>query len=257
MAAGDVITSRYLLYIEAIALEERGRNEESIAVARSLLAALAEADWLLQAIPTGTYGHLSASMAVALALRSLSLLEQADAALSRIRGGQDAGADVHVLQELALLNTYRGPHSSSSAYDREAAGQLVLGTSRARAMVRLAAAEGDHQMVARGEVIEACTVMHLGDVTLATARVRAAAPQFVARPELVETLLMHLVLARACRRVRPRRSGRHAEPPDRAGQSARSRRLRRPDPGRAWAVFVDVDVDDFKHSNDTYSHAAT
>jgi hypothetical protein len=46
MAAGDVITSRYLLYIEAIALEERGRNEESIAVARSLLAALAEADWL-------------------------------------------------------------------------------------------------------------------------------------------------------------------------------------------------------------------
>jgi len=134
VAAGDVVTSRYLLYIEAVALEELGRNDEAVTVARALLAglgddlepmwrakalsvvaesstrlgkhgdaiaALAEADWLLQAIPAGSYGHMSASMAVALALRSLSLLEQADAALSRIRGGQDTGANVYVLQELA------------------------------------------------------------------------------------------------------------------------------------------------------------
>ena len=229
VAAGDVITSRYLLYIEAIALEERGRDDEAITVARALLAglgddlepmwrakalsvvaesstrlgkhgdaiaALAEADWLLQAIPMRTYGHLSASMAVALALRSLSLLEQADAALSRMRGGHDAGANLYVLQELALLSTYWGAALLLIGHDREAAGHFVVGASRARAMVRLAAAEDDGQMVARGGVIEAYTAMHLGEPTLAAARVRAAAHQYVARPELVETHLMHLVLAR-------------------------------------------------------------
>jgi GGDEF domain-containing protein len=97
--------------------------------------------------------------------------------------------------------------------------------------------------------------MRLGDVTLATARVRAAAPQFVARPELVGTLLMHLVLARACRRVRPRRSGRHAEPLTGLGNRRVLDDFVDQTPGRAWAVFVDVD--DFKRSNDTYSHAAT
>ncbi|CAN5156801.1 hypothetical protein BH11ACT1_BH11ACT1_28980 [soil metagenome] len=229
VAAGDVITTRYLLYIEAIALEERGRNDDAIAVARDLLAdlgddlepmwrakalsvvaesstrlgkhgdavaALAEADWLLQAIPTDTYGHLSASMAVALALRSLSLLEQADAALSRIRGGRDTGANLYVLQELALLSTYWGTALLLIGHDREAAENFVVGASRARAMVRLAAAEDDRQMVARGDVIEAYAAMHLGEPALAAARVRAAAHRYVARPELVETHLMHLVLAR-------------------------------------------------------------
>jgi diguanylate cyclase (GGDEF)-like protein len=229
VAAGDVVTSRYLLYIEAIALEELGRNDEAVTVATALLAglggdlepmwrakalsvvaesstrmgqhghaiaALAEADWLLQAIPAGTYGHLSASMAVALALRSLSLLEQADAALSRIRGGHDTGANLYVLQELALLSTYWGAALLLIGHDREAAGHFVVGASRARAMVRLATAEDDRQMVARGDVIEAYAVMHLGELTLAAARVRAAAHTYVARPELVETHLMHLVLAR-------------------------------------------------------------
>jgi hypothetical protein len=51
------------------------------------IAAMAEADWLIHAIPARSYGHLSASMAVALALRSFNLLEHSDAALSRIRGG--------------------------------------------------------------------------------------------------------------------------------------------------------------------------
>lgn len=372
VAGGDVITTRYLLYIQAIALEERGRNDEAIGVARELLAdlgddlepmwrakalsvvaesstrlgkhgdaiaALAEADWLLQAIPTDTYGHLSASMAVALALRSLSLLEQADAALSHIRGGHGAAADVYLMQELALLSTYWGTALLLIGYDREAAAQFVVGASRARAMVRLAAAEDDVQMVARGEVIEAFTVMHLGEPALAAARVRSAAHQFVARPELVETHLMHLVLAqeettagkfgaaerrltalvshaelasrevwavtaraslagvhethfgahpgldewrtvarKALTREWSERETRFAALRDhdhlreltaeshRVGQAAMQDPLtglgnRRvldefvhQTTGRAWAVFVDVD--DFKHINDTYSHAA-
>ncbi|MGV8979437.1 MAG: diguanylate cyclase [Cellulomonas sp.] len=372
VAAGDVITTRYLLYIEAIALEERGRNEEAITVARALLvglgdslepmwrakalsvvaeastrlgrhgdaiAALAEADWLLQAIPTNTYGHLSASMAVALALRSLSLLEQADAALTGIRGGHDAGSDVYVLQELALLRTYWGAALLLIGREREAIGQFALGASRARAMVRLAASEGDIQMVARGEVIEAYTTMHLGEPALAAARVRAATQQFVARPELVETLLMQLVLAQeattagnfadalerlttlishteiasrevwaatvqaSLAQVHESQLGPHpgldvwrtvardamirvwseremrfaalrdrdhlrelAAETDRVGQASMQDPLTRlgnrrvldrfmaQNPGRAWAVFVDVDH--FKHINDTYSHAA-
>jgi len=372
VTAGDVVTTRYLRYIEAIALEDRGLNDEAIVVARGLLAdlgddlepmwrakalsvvaesstrlgrhgdaiaALAEADWLLQAIPTDTYGHLSASMAVALALRSLSLLEQAEAAFSGVRSGQDAAADIYVMQELALLSTYWGATLLLIGYDREAAGQFAVGASRARAMGRLAVAEGDVQMVARSEVIEAYAVMHLGELALAAARARAAAQRFVARPELVETLLLELVLAqeaatagrftdaqerltsliahteiasrevwsataraslaavyeaklgthpgldewrtvarKALVRVWSERETRFAAlrdhdhlrelaaETDRVGQAAMQDPLtglgnRRvlddfvaQTPGHAWAVFVDID--DFKHINDTYSHAA-
>ncbi|NMM17958.1 MAG: GGDEF domain-containing protein, partial [Cellulomonas sp.] len=262
-----------------------------------------------------------------------------DAALSRVRGSHDTAANLYVLQELELLSSYWGAALLLIGRDREAAGHFAVGASRARAMVRLAAANDDRHMVARGDVIEAYAAMHLGELALAAARVRAAAHQYVARPELVETHLMHLVLAReattagnfadaherlttlishaelASREVwaataraslagvheahfgpHPgldewRTIARNALTREWAERETRFAALRDHDhlreltaetnrvgqavmqdpltglgnrrvleqfvdqtPGRAWAVFVDVD--DFKHINDTYSHAA-
>jgi diguanylate cyclase (GGDEF)-like protein len=232
LAAGDVVTSRYLLYVEAIALQELGRSQDAVDVAERLLAdlgdeldpvwrakalsvvaestarlsehgraiaAMAEAEWLVRAVPTGTYGHLSASMAVGLALRSFNLLEQADETLSRIRWGDDPDVGVLVSQELALLSSYWGTTLLLIGHETEAAGYFAASASRALAMIGIARAQGNEQMVARGEVIEAYAMMRLGEVALAAARARAATLRFSARPELVETHLLHFVLARQAR----------------------------------------------------------
>ena len=52
-------------------------------------------------------------------------------------------------------------------------------------------------MEARAGVIEAYALLHLGEPELAFSRARVAAQGFAARPELMETHLLHLVLARA------------------------------------------------------------
>jgi diguanylate cyclase (GGDEF)-like protein len=94
-----------------------------------------------------------------------------------------------------LLSAYWGSALVLIGRHDEAAGQFATSASRARAMIRLAADEDNGQMVARGEVIEAYAIMHLGEVALAAARAKDAAHRFVTRPELVETHLLHLVLA--------------------------------------------------------------
>ncbi len=229
-AAADVVTTRYFFYIEAIALQELGRDREAIEVAETLLrdiddalepvwrakalaviaeasarmgqhgramAAMAEADWLIRAIPAGSYGHLSASMAVALALRSVNLLEEADSALSGIRVVESPSVEVLVAQELALLSAFWAASLVLIGRQAEAAVRFALSAARARRMVRLARELGNEQMVARGEVIEAYAMMHLSDAGLAAARALDARHRFDPRPELVETHLLHLILARA------------------------------------------------------------
>lgn len=229
-AADDVITTRYFRYIEAIALQELGRDLEAVEVAETLLrdlgadfepiwrakalsvvaeasgrlgqpgramTAMAEAHWLIRAIPAGTYGHMSASMAVALALRSVNLLEEADEALSGIRGVDNTVVELFVAQELALLSAYWGTSLLLIGRQDEAARRFATAASRARRMVRFAVAVDNEQMAARGEIIEAYAVMHLSGARLAAARAQDAATRFSARQELVETHLLHLVLARA------------------------------------------------------------
>ncbi|HEY3436280.1 MAG TPA: diguanylate cyclase [Actinotalea sp.] len=226
--AGDEVTARYLRYVEAISLQELGRDAEAVRAAETLLAdlgdslepmwrakalsvvaesstrlaehgraiaAMAEAHWLLRMIPVGTYGHLSASMAVALALRSVNLLEQAEETLTGIRGGGSPEVDVLVAQELGLLSAYWG--ASLVLIDRADEAQTRFATAAVRAlrMQQLARQVGQEQMVARGEVIEAYAVAQLGEVDLGAARVRACIDRFSPRPELVETHLLHFVLA--------------------------------------------------------------
>ncbi|GGC13567.1 GGDEF domain-containing protein [Cellulomonas carbonis] len=225
-AGGDVASTRYLGYIRATALHESGRHAEALGVARTLLdelgddpapvwrakalavvgeccaflndhaaslAALAEADRLVSTVPPGTYGHVSASMAVGLALRSINLFEQADERLRAIRGGAGPYVEVLVAQELALLSGYWAASLRLIGRDAEAAQHTSVMAQRALRMLRTATAVGDAQMAARAGVIEAHATMHLSDVALGAARAEAAAVGFAARPELVETQLLHLV----------------------------------------------------------------
>ncbi|GAA2720997.1 GGDEF domain-containing protein [Cellulomonas aerilata] len=229
-AADDVVTTRYLQYIAAIALQDLGRHAEAVDQATELttdlgddpdpvwrakalsvvaescarlgehgraIAAMAEADWLVTAMPSGSYGRLSATMGVALAMRSLNLLEQADVLLLDLQGTGPAEVNVLLCLEWGLLSAYWGTALQVIDREREAAVHFALAAQRAVRTRRMAADEGLEQMVARAEVLEAYATMNLGLLDLAAARARAASERFSARLELVETYLMHLVLGRA------------------------------------------------------------
>ena len=231
-AAGDVLTSRYFRYIEAISLQELGRDGEAVGVALSLLSsladavepvwrakclsvvaessirlgdharamsALAEADWLMDSIPPGSYGHLSASMAVALALRSADLFEPADTLLRAIARGVDQHLELLVVQELALLSVHWGASLQLVGDKAASSSHFVRAAEWALAMQRAAHRTDSLRMLARGEVIEAYAVMQLGDEALAAGRAAAAQERFPLRGELIETHLLHLVLSRAAR----------------------------------------------------------
>ncbi|MDT0165789.1 GGDEF domain-containing protein [Actinotalea sp. AC32] len=228
-AAGDMTTYRFLLYTESICLQDLGRHEEAVAVARRLLGvtdqadavwrakalamvaeastrqgnharamgALAEADWAMHTIPPGSYGHLSASMAVALALRSVNLYENADERLRALQFAADPVVRLLVVHELAELSAAWAVSLTLVGDDAAAAGHYRRLAGRALNMQRCARAAGSPAMMARGEVFEAFALMHLGRLDLATARVRATTNRFDNRPELLETQLARLVLARA------------------------------------------------------------
>jgi diguanylate cyclase (GGDEF)-like protein len=227
-AAGDRFTSLYLRYGEAISLEELGEHRAAVATAQVLLsmlgeepawrakalalvaeasnhlgehsvsiAAMAEADWLLQDVPRTTYNHLSASMAVALAMRSAHLVEQAEAAFAAIDRHHGPELHLYVAQESALLSAYWATALLTLGRADEAAAHLGRTASRAVHMRALAQQTSQPSMEARADVIEAYALLHLGEPDLAFARARAAAEGFSARPELLETHLLHLVLARA------------------------------------------------------------
>ncbi|MCU1432004.1 MAG: hypothetical protein JWP95_1109 [Actinotalea sp.] len=229
-AAQDARTSQFFLYIEAIALQELDRHAGSLVAAQQLLeslgdepepvwrakslaviaessmrlgdharamVAIGEAEWLIRSVRRNTYGHLSASMAVALALRSVNLYEPADALLRGISGGANPSVDVLVLQELAVLSLYWGVSLQVIGRREEAGPHFVRGAERAIAMQRGALFADNPRMLGRGVVIEAFACQQLGDVELSTARTVAAATVFAERSELLETHLMHLVLGRA------------------------------------------------------------
>ncbi|WNB85615.1 diguanylate cyclase [Cellulomonas sp. ATA003] len=229
-AAGDVLTSRYLRYIAAIALQDYGRHGEAVAEATALaeslgndsepvwrakalavlaesavrigehgraIAALAEADWHLRSIRVGTYGHLSASMAVALSMRSLNLLEDAETLLVAIQDDGSTQADLLIALESAGLSAYWGTALVTIGRQDDAGVHFVVCAQRAVRARRIAERLGDVQMTSRAEVVEAFALMHLGLLDLAAARARAAAERATFRIELVDTYLLHLVLGRA------------------------------------------------------------
>jgi diguanylate cyclase len=228
--AGDRTTTHFLRYIEGIALQEVGRHREAVTVALDLLgelanepdpmwrakalallaesstqvgevsramSALAEGTWLVANTRPGRYSHLSASMAVALALRSVYLFEQADELLAGIRLSHGHYVDLLVVQERALLSAFWGTTLLLVGHVEAAAPHLVTSAEQALRMGRIAALAGNRDMGVRAEVIEAYALSRLGYENLAAARVNGATRHFALRDELVETLLSRLVLARA------------------------------------------------------------
>jgi len=231
VAAGDQQTRRYLLYSRSIALQQLGRYAEALDTARALLAllgehddewraktlaviaetstrlgrpgralnALAEADGLCAALPSGPYGHVSATMAVALALRSLVLYEQADARLSIPEFRTEPHRYLLATQERAHLAVTWGVSLLLTGADGgpqfRRAGELGL------LVQRLARATGRPGMEARGVLYEAFALMRLGHPELAEARALSVSDTFDPRPELLETQLGRFVHATTATRA--------------------------------------------------------
>jgi diguanylate cyclase len=229
-AAGDRASTQFLRYVEGITLQEVGRHHEAVTVALDLLVvledepdpmwrakalallaeasthvgevsramdALAEGAWLVASTRAGSYMHLSASTAVAVALRAVFLFEQADELLAGIRLGDDIDVDLQVVQERALLGAFWGTTLLVVGHAKEAGPHLVTSAEQALRMGRIADLAGNAEMAARAEVIEAYTLSQLGSADLAAARVKAATQRFRLRDELVETHLARLVLGKA------------------------------------------------------------
>ncbi len=228
--AGDRASTQYLRYVEGITLQESGRYHEAVTVALDLLVdveddpdpmwrakalallaeastqagevsramdALAEGTWLVANTKPGRYSHLSASTAVAVALRAVYLFEQADELLDAIQLGDEVEVDVQVVQERALMNAFWATTLLVVGQAKDAGPHLVTSAAQALKMGRLAELAGNPEMVARAEVIEAYALSRLGHEALAAARVRAAMERFRLRDELVETHLAHFVLGQA------------------------------------------------------------
>jgi diguanylate cyclase len=230
-SAGDNITTRYLSYIEGVALQEVGRHHDAVTVAMDLLVdldndypdpmwrakalallaeassqarevsramdALAEANWLVSVAEHGKYSHLSASTAVAVALRAVFLFEQADELMTAITLGDDMEIDLLVVQERAVLAAFWATTLLVVGRAHESGPHLVRCAELALRMGRIAAEVGNTEMFARAGVIEAYALSRLGYTELAVARVRAVMGSFPLRDDLVETHLARLVLGQA------------------------------------------------------------
>jgi diguanylate cyclase len=228
--AGDRTTTQFLHYIEGIALQELGRHHEAVTVALDLLdelkdetdpmwrakalallaesstqvgdltramAALAEGTWLVAQAYPDRYSHLSASMAVALALRSMYLFEQADELLAGIRLGDDHFVDLLVVQERALLSTVWGTALLLVGQIEASVPHFATSAERALRMGRIATSSGNCDMAARAQVIEAYALSRLGYMDLAVSRINGVAQRFLLRDELLETNLASLVRGQA------------------------------------------------------------
>jgi len=230
-SAGDSMTTRFLCYIEGVALQELGRYHEAVTVAMDLLLdleedqpdpmwrakalallaessvrageigramdALAEASWLVSVGENASYGHLSASTAVAVALRAAFLFEQADELMAAIRLGEDVDIDLLVVQERALLSAFWATTLLLVGREAEARTRLVRCAEQGLLMGRIATLAGNQDMIARAAVFEAYALGRLGYTDLAAARVNAVMGFFPLRDDLVETHLARLVLGKA------------------------------------------------------------
>lgn len=230
-AAGDHLTTRFLFYIEAIAYLELGEVTRAHVCIEDLLsrlaldelvwpakglailaeihyrsgrpgqavAAIAEADWKAGLVPEGSYGHASARMAVALALRSVDLYEQADQRLGETDIGPDPALRMLVASERALTSATWAMALSAIGDRRGADEQLGRTASRALLVEELARQSGNRVAIGRARVMGAWAMAGLGELALSRVRAESAAASFDHRPEVIESLLLRLLRAQGAR----------------------------------------------------------
>lgn len=239
-ALGDGATARHLRYLEALALLELGRHADALVVAEQLLveagtvgpawrctalavvaeahtglgstpasiAALAEADWLLRSMRTGTRQHVRASVVVARALQSARLYERAEAVLRGLDplamtvSGIDAAReravmDLLVARERAALQAEWVAMLRLVGRDAEAAARAQLVISASLRVQRRAAALGEASTFARGQAAEAFGWLLLGEVGAAELLARAAQSRYDLRSRCLGKELLHLTLGEA------------------------------------------------------------
>ncbi len=228
-AAGDRTTARYLRYSSGVALQELGRHAEVVVESQRLLAdidaltephwrakglallaeacnslgettramdALAEGSYLLASSPSRAYNHMSASMAVALALRAIQLYEQADDLLMAVVYGDEPSSDVLVLQEATLLHAVWSATLDLLGEGGAARRHDVVCLERSRRMRRTAQLCGDVEMTENAQLYEAYAWERLGDPVLAEQLVRQVVGVRRPRDETIESDLVNLTLGR-------------------------------------------------------------
>jgi diguanylate cyclase (GGDEF)-like protein len=232
---GDIATVRYLHYTAACAMLELGLYDAAATESYQLLGlidehnhawrakalsvlgdawvrkgdtpaaidALAEAYALVEGFVPTTYDELSAAQGIAIVLGHAQLFEAADdifklclASKVTTSGSQADEARILVLQEAALLQATWGAALEIDGREAEAARRYRVCLTRVMAMMN-AISEGDDEMLARAEVMEAYVLGRLGEYRLAEARMWAATARFNLRPELPEVLLAKLGLGAA------------------------------------------------------------
>ena len=235
LEVGDITTAKYLHYTCACAMLELGLYEEAAAESYQLLPyvdehdhawrakalsilgdawvrkgdtpaaidALAEAYALVEGFVPHTYDELSAAQSIAIVLGHAQLFQAADdiftlclASHITTTGSQADEARVLVLQEAALLQATWGAALEIDGRESEALECYRACLTRALAMMN-AIDDGDDEMLARAEVMEAYVLGRLGEYRLAEARMWAATSRFPLRPELPEVLLAKLGLGAA------------------------------------------------------------
>jgi diguanylate cyclase (GGDEF)-like protein len=228
-ATNDVPTRRYLHYVAGIALIELGRFAEAIAEGQVLLAevdpvtepywrakglaliaeasgamgevtrtldALAEGSFLLAAAPSRAYNHMSASMAVAIALRQLYLFEQADELLMASVHREELLLDLHVLQEAALLRLHWGAVLDLVGEPEAARRHYLVALQRALWMQRNAE-ELDHEvMLGMSLMYQAYVWERLGETELARRLTLSGLATHPQREAKIEMHLANLTLGR-------------------------------------------------------------
>lgn len=225
----DTTTVLYLHYTIGVALHELGRPTESAVNAQVLLArvdpvtqpywrakalsllaeawmrdgemnramdAVAEGSAVLAAHPSNAYNHMSASMAVALALRAMYLYEEAERLLMATVRGEDEWADLLVLDEATQLLLYWGATYDLLGRGADARELYVRAASRARRVQPLAQHLDERVLGMRGLVYEAFVHERLGEPQLAEQRLRAALVDYDLRDQLTDGHIARITLAR-------------------------------------------------------------
>lgn len=273
----DQISPLYLQYIIGTSLHELGQSVEATLNAQLLLAridpdrqpywrakglsllaeayiregemdramdALAEASALLHRFPSTAYNHMSASMAVALAMRAMYVYREADALLVASIGTTSAPMDLLVLDEACQSLLYWAASCELVGRHDEARGLYVRALSRALATRRAARALDEPFLVLRSEIIEAFVLERLGHGEAAAATLTRLLAEHDVRDEVIDGHLARITLARVLAT-----RGRTAEAQAHLKAAIRYAERAARDVWAATAVLVQVEVDRIEHGD--------
>ncbi len=158
--------------------------------------ALAQASALLQNHPSEDYNHLSASMAVAIALRAMYLYEEADGLLMGSLGTRSESVDLLVVDEAAQTLLYWAASRELIGMDDEARQLYIAVLPRAHRAMALARRHDSPILHDRSLIMEAFVLERLGQSGLAENRMRALMAVRPLRDEVLDGHLAHITLGR-------------------------------------------------------------